>query len=42
MSILVGTETKVLVQGLGSAGKFHAAQCRAGRFGLRRSITKSY
>jgi len=28
MSILVGKETKVLVQGLGSAGKFHAAQCR--------------
>jgi len=27
MSILVGSETKVLVQGLGSAGKFHAAQC---------------
>jgi len=29
MSILVGSQTKVLVQGLGSAGKFHAAQCRA-------------
>ncbi len=28
MSILVGKQTKVLVQGLGSAGKFHAAQCR--------------
>jgi len=28
MSILVGKDTKVLVQGLGSAGKFHAAQCR--------------
>jgi len=28
MSILVGSKTKVLVQGLGSAGKFHAAQCR--------------
>jgi len=28
MSILVGKNTKVLVQGLGSAGKFHAAQCR--------------
>jgi len=28
MSILVGKETKVVVQGLGSAGKFHAAQCR--------------
>ena len=28
MSILVGKETRVLVQGLGSAGKFHAAQCR--------------
>ena len=28
MSILVGPDTKVLVQGLGSAGKFHAAQCR--------------
>ena len=27
MSILVGKDTKVLVQGLGSAGKFHAAQC---------------
>jgi len=26
MSILVGKQTKVLVQGLGSAGKFHAAQ----------------
>jgi len=28
MSVLVGKDTKVLVQGLGSAGKFHAAQCR--------------
>jgi succinyl-CoA synthetase alpha subunit len=28
MSILVNKQTKVLVQGLGSAGKFHAAQCR--------------
>jgi len=28
MSILCGKDTKVLVQGLGSAGKFHAAQCR--------------
>jgi len=28
MSILVDKDTKVLVQGLGSAGKFHAAQCR--------------
>jgi succinyl-CoA synthetase alpha subunit len=28
MSILVGKQTKVVVQGLGSAGKFHAAQCR--------------
>jgi succinyl-CoA synthetase alpha subunit len=28
VSILVGKETRVLVQGLGSAGKFHAAQCR--------------
>jgi len=28
MSILVGKDTKVLVQGLGSAGKFHTAQCR--------------
>ena len=28
MSILVGKETMVVVQGLGSAGKFHAAQCR--------------
>ena len=28
MSILVDSDTKVLVQGLGSAGKFHAAQCR--------------
>jgi len=28
MSILVGKDTRVLVQGLGSAGKFHAAQCR--------------
>ena len=28
MSILVGTNTKVLIQGLGDAGKFHAAQCR--------------
>jgi succinyl-CoA synthetase alpha subunit len=28
MSILVGKATRVLVQGLGSAGKFHAAQCR--------------
>jgi len=28
MSILVGKHTKVLVQGLGSAGKFHATQCR--------------
>ena len=27
MSILVDRETKVLVQGLGSAGKFHARQC---------------
>ncbi|MHC4223728.1 MAG: succinate--CoA ligase subunit alpha [Planctomycetota bacterium] len=27
MSILVGKETKVLVQGLGSAGKFHTSQC---------------
>ena len=27
MSILVDKNTKVLVQGLGSAGKFHAAQC---------------
>lgn len=29
MSILVDKNTKVLVQGLGSAGKFHTAQCRA-------------
>jgi succinyl-CoA synthetase alpha subunit len=28
MSILVDKNTKVLVQGLGSAGKFHTAQCR--------------
>jgi succinyl-CoA synthetase alpha subunit len=28
MSVLVGKETRVLVQGLGSAGKFHATQCR--------------
>jgi len=28
MSILVDSNTKVLVQGLGSAGKFHASQCR--------------
>ena len=28
MSILVNAETRVVVQGLGSAGKFHAAQCR--------------
>ena len=28
MSILVDQNTRVLVQGLGSAGKFHAAQCR--------------
>jgi succinyl-CoA synthetase alpha subunit len=28
MSILVRKQTKVLVQGLGSAGKFHATQCR--------------
>ena len=28
MSILVDKDTKVLVQGLGSAGKFHTAQCR--------------
>jgi len=28
MSILVDKNTRVLVQGLGSAGKFHAAQCR--------------
>jgi len=28
MSILVDKDTKVLVQGLGSAGKFHAEQCR--------------
>jgi len=28
MSVLVDKNTKVLVQGLGSAGKFHAAQCR--------------
>jgi len=28
MSILVGKNTKVLVQGLGSAGQFHAKQCR--------------
>jgi len=28
VSILVDKNTKVLVQGLGSAGKFHAAQCR--------------
>ncbi|MHC4955693.1 MAG: succinate--CoA ligase subunit alpha [Planctomycetota bacterium] len=28
MSILVNKDTRVLVQGLGSAGKFHAAQCR--------------
>jgi succinyl-CoA synthetase alpha subunit len=27
MSILVGKDTRVLVQGLGSAGKFHAEQC---------------
>ena len=27
MSILVNEDTRVLVQGLGSAGKFHAAQC---------------
>ena len=28
MSILVDKDTKVLVQGLGTAGKFHTAQCR--------------
>jgi len=28
MSILVDKNTKVLVQGLGSAGKFHTSQCR--------------
>jgi succinyl-CoA synthetase alpha subunit len=28
MSILVGKDTRVVVQGLGSAGKFHTAQCR--------------
>jgi succinyl-CoA synthetase alpha subunit len=28
MSILVDKNTKVLVQGLGSAGRFHTAQCR--------------
>ncbi len=28
MSILVGAETRVVVQGLGSAGQFHARQCR--------------
>ena len=28
MSILVDKDTRVVVQGLGSAGKFHAAQCR--------------
>jgi succinyl-CoA synthetase alpha subunit len=28
MSILVDGQTRVLVQGLGSAGKFHTAQCR--------------
>ncbi len=28
MSILVNAGTRVVVQGLGSAGKFHAAQCR--------------
>ncbi len=28
MSILVGKHSRVVVQGLGSAGKFHAAQCR--------------
>jgi succinyl-CoA synthetase alpha subunit len=28
MSVLVDKNTKVLVQGLGSAGKFHAQQCR--------------
>jgi len=28
MSILVGPQTRVLVQGLGSAGQFHARQCR--------------
>ncbi|MHC4959063.1 MAG: succinate--CoA ligase subunit alpha, partial [Planctomycetota bacterium] len=26
--VLVGKDTKVLIQGLGSAGKFHAGQCR--------------
>ncbi len=28
MSVLVNKDTKVLVQGLGSAGKFHTARCR--------------
>src|SRR5438034_2267572 len=28
MSILVGNNTRVLVQGLGKAGAFHATQCR--------------
>ena len=27
MSVLVGKESKILIQGLGSAGKFHTAQC---------------
>jgi len=28
MSVLVGKQTKVIVQGLGEAGRFHARQCR--------------
>ena len=28
MSILVGKDTKVLCQGMGKAGTFHALQCR--------------
>ena len=28
MSILVNKDTKVIVQGLGKAGTFHAIQCR--------------